>query len=359
MELSHISHIRLTNQQITGARFNTIPAVVGWMGAMQAQDFNMVKWAVGMRLPGTTLSAVDDAFNRGEILRTHLLRPTWHLVASNDIRWMLHLTAPRIKTSLRTRHRELELTETIIIRSQSIMEKALNAEGDLTREELVGELTRAKISTDENRASHLLMRAELDGLICSGAAKGGKYTYALLDSRVPPQQTIPKEEALALLAHRYFVSHGPATLQDFVWWSGLSVADARQGLELIRPNLVSETVGEDIFWFASPSTSHALANGTAFLVPAFDELIISYRSRNASMSEVILPKAVSNNGIFRPVIVTHGQVSGLWKRTVKGSNVLVETELFRAHSMEEFKMVESATEMFGRFLEKRVVFPSA
>ena len=174
MELSHISHVRLANQQISSACFKTAREVVGWMGAMQAQDFSMAKWAVGLRLPGATINAIDDAFNQGEILRTHLLRPMWHLVASDDIRWMLHLTAPRIKTSLRSRHRELELTETIIIRSQSVIEKVLNVGGYLTREELVDELTQAKISTDQNRASHLLMRAELDGLICSGASRDGK-----------------------------------------------------------------------------------------------------------------------------------------------------------------------------------------
>ncbi|HUW05678.1 MAG TPA: winged helix DNA-binding domain-containing protein [Williamwhitmania sp.] len=354
MELSHISHIRLANQQINGARFKTAREVVGWMGAMQAQDFNMVKWAVGVRLPGATINTVDDAFNSGDILRTHLLRPTWHLVASDDIRWMLHLTAPRIKTSLRSRHKELELTEAIVAKSNDAMVRALE-DRHLTREELVGVLTGIRIPTDENRASHLLLRAELEGLICSGAGRDGKYTYALLDSRATSIGALHREEALALLARRYFLSHGPATLQDFAWWSGLSATDARNGLESIRCELVSETVGEDLFWFASSFAPPVLANDKAFLIPAFDEFIISYRSRNASMSEVNLPKAVSNNGIFRPVIVTNGQVSGLWKRTVKGNKVMMEMKLFRHHNKEELQWVAGAAESFGHFLEKEVI----
>lgn len=357
MELSHISHIRLANQQISSARFKTAREVVGWMGAMQAQDFNMAKWAVGLRLSGATMNVVDDAFNWGDILRTHLLRPTWHLVASDDIRWMLHLTAPRIKTSLRLRHRELELTEAIVAKSNDAMVGALE-DRHLTREELVDVLTGIRIPTDENRASHLLLRAELDGLICSGASRDGKYTYALLDSRATSIGALHREEALALLTRRYFFSHGPATLRDFTWWSGLSATDARNGLESIRSELVSETVGEDLFWFASSFAVPVLANDKAFLIPAFDEFIISYRSRNASMSEINLSKAVSNNGIFRPVIVTHGKVSGLWKRTIKGNKVLVETEFFRPHSMEEQFMVASATETFGHFLGKKVVLPA-
>jgi len=314
----------------------------------------MAKWAVGLRLPGATINAVDDAFNRGDILRTHLLRPTWHLVASDDIRWMLHLTAPRIKTSLRSRHKELELTEAIVAKSNDAMVRALE-DSHLTREELVDVLTEIRIPTDENRASHLLLRAELDGLICSGAGRDGKYTYALLDSRATLIGALHREEALALLARRYFLSHGPATLQDFTWWSGLSATDARNGLESIRSELVSETVGEDLFWFASSFAAPVLANDKAFLIPAFDEFIISYRSRNASMPEVNLPKAVSNNGIFRPVIVTNGQVSGLWKRTVKGHKVMMEMKLFRHYNKEELQWVAGAAESFGHFLEKEVI----
>ena len=233
MKLADIAKIRLINQQIAGTKFKSIKDMVGWMGAMQAQDYAMAKWAVGVRLPNLTDQAVENAINNGEIIRTHLLRPTWHLVSADDIYWALELTAPRIMDSLKSRHTELGLSETILTKSNTIMEKALMGGKHLTREELMDELEKAKIPTDDNRLSHLLLWAELNGIVCSGAIKGGKQTHALLEERVSKTKSMTKEEALANLAKKYFTSHGPAALQDFAWWSGLSVGDAKSALEMV------------------------------------------------------------------------------------------------------------------------------
>jgi hypothetical protein len=313
MKLTDIYNIRLINQQISASELKSVKDVVNWMGAIQAQDFAMSKWAIGIRLSNSTNKIIETEFNRGEILRTHILRPTWHLVSAQNIRWMLNLTAPGIKARLKLRHRDLDLTESIFTKCNTIIQNALKGNNHLTREELVALLINAQVPLKGQRAYHILVRAELDGLVCSGTLKGGKQTYALLDERVPKAEVLTKEESLKKIAGIYFSSRGPATLQDFKWWSGLSVADSRNALEIVKPDLVYEKVGVETYWFLSCHNSPRIANNSAHLLPAFDEFLISYKDRNASLTLTNFKKAVSENGIFRPVIVINGQVMGLWK----------------------------------------------
>jgi hypothetical protein len=352
MNLADIANIRLTSQQIAQTEFKTAKDIVGWMGAMQAQDYHMVKWAIGVRLPNSTGKVIEAAINNGEIIRTHVLRPTWHLVSADDIHWMLALTAPQIKASLRSRHKELELSETVLSKSNTIIERALRGGRQLIREELMAELQKAGIATD-NRASHLMLRAELDGIMCSGAIKGGKQTYALLEERVSEKKPFTKEEALANLAKKYFTSHCPATLQDFVWWSGLSASDARHALEMVKSDFISETIDSQTYWLTNFSSIINTKKDVVQLLPAFDEFIISYKDRSASLPFANHNKTVSNNGIFRPVIVVNGQVSGIWKRTIKKDKVIVETDLFAQPDKTTKNLIEKASIQFGGFLEKK------
>jgi len=260
MKLVDVAKIRFISHHIAGTGLEAPKDLVSWMGAMQAQDYAMVKWAVGVRLPNVTDQAVDAAINNAEVIRTHVLRPTWHLVSAQDIYWLLALTAPHIKASLRSRHRELGLSETIFRQSNAIMEKALRDGKHLTRNDLLVEIKKAQISIDENRASHLFLWAELDGIVCSGAIQAGKQTYALLEERVPkPNSTFSKDDLLAKLARRYYTSHGPATWQDFAWWSGLSVGDAKHALDMAKADLVSETIDSQVYWF-DPSVSMPVAD---------------------------------------------------------------------------------------------------
>ncbi|MCA9976150.1 MAG: AlkZ family DNA glycosylase, partial [Anaerolineales bacterium] len=344
---------RLFSQRISQHRLATPAEVVRWMGAMQAQDYAMVKWAVGVRLPHSTDRGVETAVNKGEIIRTHLLRPTWHLVSADDIYWLLDLTAPRIKASLKTRHRELGLSEAVMKQCQTIIENALSGGRHLTREALIAELQKANIATDNNRASHIFSRAELDSVICSGQVKGKKQTYALLEEWVPKTSPLPKEEALARLAKRYFTSHGPATLQDFAWWSGLTAGDARQALASVQSDFVSETIDSQTYWFTNTSTVQS-GQESVYLLPAFDELIISYKDRSASLPFENHNKAVSNNGMFWPIIVVNGHVTGTWKRTIKKDKVVVETTYFNQPDKTTTNLVEKAAQPFGDFLEKKV-----
>lgn len=352
MNLSDIANARLMNQQIGVEKFKTAKELVHWMGAMQAQDFAMVKWAVGIRLSNSTNQMVETAFNNGEIIRTHLLRPTWHLVTANNIRWLLDLTAPRLKAQARPRHKELELSESIFKKSNSILEKALRDGNHLTREELIAQFGKAKIATDDNRASHIFSQAELNGLICSGAIKEGKQTFALLEERIPKSNPLTREEALAKLAGLYFTSHGPASLQDFIWWSGLSVSEAKQALEMAKSGLNSEAFNSQTYWFANSFNFPASIKESVYLLPAFDEFIISYKDRTASLPFESHSKAVSNNGIFWPVIAFNGQIIGTWKRTVKKEDLFIETNYFKKPSKTVMKFVEKASGQFGSFLEK-------
>jgi len=351
MNVLEIIQHRLVNQQLATNSFNTAKELVGWMGAMQAQDYNQAKWAIGVRLPHLTGDQIESTFNTGEILRTHLMRPTWHFVSADDIYWMLELTASQIKAVLNSRHRLLELTEIGVRKSQEVMEKALSTKNSMTREELLNELQKANIPTDLQRASHFMLRAEIDGLICSGVIKGKKQTYDLLSVRVPRKIIMLKEEALAKLAKSYFSSHGPATLPDFVWWSGLSVSDARRGLEMNRPGLNSDSTGSETYWYVNPVIVPKTLPDSVYLLPAFDEFLISYKNRRAIITAEDHKKAISENGIFRPVILVNGQISGLWKRTFKKDRVVVEIEYFRPHNITEKHLIDDAVDSFGYFSE--------
>lgn len=352
MTLEDISNLRIINQKIVATKFQTSKELVSWMGAMQAQDYAMAKLAVGLRLLHATDKKIESAFNQGEIIRTHIMRPTWHFVAAEDIYWLLELTASKIKSSLKSRHRDLEITPDLLSRSNDIIEKALSERVFLSREELATEFGKADINVSNNRLSHLMFNAELEGLICSGPVRGKKQTYALLEARVPRTKMLTRDESLAELAKRYFTSHCPATLQDFVWWSGLSVNDARQALESVKPDFISETIGSDTYWLTNSFSTSNGDNGSVHLLPAFDEFLISYRDRSASLSLIHNRKAVSDNGIFRPVIVINGQVSGLWKRTTKKDKVIIETDFFQTQDSQMQAKIEKVVLSLESFFGK-------
>jgi hypothetical protein len=352
LKLTDIARLRLSQQHIAGATFKTAKEIVGWMGALQAQEVAMAKWAIGARLPNATDSLIEAAIDKGEIIRMHLLRPTWHFVSADNVYWMLELTAPQIKASLRARHKQLELSEVIVTQSNALIEKALEQAGRLKREELVAKFKEAKIATEDNRASHLLLMAELEGLVCSGPTSGGKQTYALFEERVPKAARLSKEEALARLAKIYFLSHGPATLQDFVWWSSLPVGDARRALEMTKSEFTSETIASNTYWFDSSPFTRDMAEDTIHLLPAFDEFIISYQDRSAALPLESHRKAVSSNGVFWPVIVVDGQIVGIWKRSAKRDKLTVTIELFEPGLSIDRDQIEQAVLRYGNFLQE-------
>lgn len=353
MDLNDIVRIRMSGQQITAKDHKTVSALVAWMGAMQAQDYRMAKWAIGSRLPGATQEDVASAIDRGEIIRTHILRPTWHFVSADDIYWMLALSAPRIKSRMKSRNRELGLTGSVFSKCNAIIENAL-AQRHLTREELLAEIKKGQIAIEANRGSHLLVQAELEGIICSGKTRDGKHTYALLGERVPGSNTFNEDESLAKLAERYFSSHGPATLQDFIWWSGLPVTQARHALEMVKEKFISETIDGQTYWLKGAYTLPGPGKDV-YLLPAFDEYVIGYKDRRACITPENHERAISSNGIFWPVILTGGKVAGIWKRALKRDKVVVTTDFFQRPGQAEKDMVEKAARMLGNFLQREAM----
>jgi hypothetical protein len=353
MKAKDIAGLRLVSQQLIKTKLKTVKDIVGRLGAMQAQDYAMAKWAIGVRLPHSTNRTIETAINKGEIIRTHLLRPTWHFASAEDVRWMLELTAPQIRSSMIGRHREMGLTGHVLKKSYAVMEKALRGGVHLTRDELIAELGKAKIATDGGHASHLFLSAESEEIICSGGLKDGRQTYALLDEWVPKTKSVPKEEALAKLAARYFSGHGPASLQDFVWWSGLPVIDARKALESVKRDFLSETIDTQTYWFSGALSAATPAKDSVHLLPAFDEFIISYKDRRASLPLEKHHKAVSNNGIFRPIIAVNGRVTGIWKRTIKKDKDLVSTTFFERPDKTTRSLIEQASAQYIRFIENK------
>ena len=354
MNSRDISNFRLINQQIADSKFTKIKDVVGWMGAMQAQDYEMAKLAIGLRLPGTCNTTIESAIEKADIIRTHLLRPTWHFVSSDDIYWMLELSAPQIKSVTKSRDKELGITETVFSKSNLLLEKMLSGGRRLIRSEIVEEFKRENIATDENRFYHLLMRAEIDGIIFSRNSGPNIQTYSLLREVVPQRKAYTRDEALANLANRYFTSHGPATIHDFSWWSGLSVSESKRALEIILPDFISETIENQTFWFSASLAAPQYKKGSIFLLPAFDEFVISYKHRTASVPIEHQNRAFSVNGIFRPVIVADGQVIGIWKRAIKKDKVFLETDFFQSKDVVMKELILNVAKPLGDFLQKQI-----
>lgn len=346
-----ITRLRLHNQRLSTTRFTNPGEVVEWLGAVQAQDYAGAKWALGQRIKNTTDAAMEQAFNEGAILRTHVMRPTWHFVKPEDIRWMLALTSSRVNAVSATYYRKLELDKAIFKRSNAVLTKALRGGKQLTRTELTALLQKNGIASgDLLRFTYLIVRAEQDGIVCSGARRGRQFTYALLDERAPHTRTLERDEALAQLAKRYFVSHGPATLQDFVWWSGLTTADARKGLDSIKSNLIHEVENGQTYWFAE-STPARTPSPTVHLLPDYDEYTVGYTDRRAIFDFSNTNKLDSRGSeLAQYTILLNGHIAGTWKRIIKKSEVVVELAPFRALTKAENRAVADGAERYGKFL---------
>jgi hypothetical protein len=355
MKLTDIANIRLINQQIAGTKFTYPKDVISYMGAIQAQDYDMSKWAIGLRLPKSTVGMVNDALDNGDIIRTHVLRPTWHLVSRDDIYWILQLTAPQVRAAMKSNDKLLGITEELYTKGNKLIEKALTGNKHLTREELMTHFKQAGIITNENRASHFLMRAETEGIICSGKRSGGQQTYTLLPELIPQSADLTKDECLAKLAQIYFISRSPATLKDFIWWSGLSITAARHALELIKNNLISEIINKQEYWLHNNFTTSETHKASVYLLPAFDEYLIAYADRSAVIHPDHQPHAFTKNGIFKPVIIVNGQAKGIWKRTVKNNTIIIESNFFHEPAKLLQPKIHKAAKEYAQFLDKTLV----
>jgi Winged helix DNA-binding domain len=298
------------------------------------------------------VAGVNAAVAKGELLRTHVLRPTWHLVAREDIRWLLALTSSRIIAASASRYRQLGFDEQLLARSTSVIASALAGGDHLTRQELAVALATAGIdATRDNGLAHLVMRAELDAIICSGAPRGGRQTYALLDERAPGSVVLSGDEALAELTRRYFTSHGPALAEDFAWWGGLTLTAARRGIELIGQGLAAETIDGKLYSFSPDPAAPKIDRPIVRLLPNFDEYIVSYRDRTHAFAAAVL----EDKRFFRDYLSTHlvvvdGCAVGRWRRALTPTTVTIDLEL--AVQLEEDVGNELTKELdrYARFL---------
>lgn len=338
---------RLAQQRLTGQRFATPAEVVGWFGAVQSQEYLGAIWSLGMRMDGdATDDMIERAFTEGKILRTHVMRPTWHFVAPDDIRWLLELTAPRIRATIAYYDRQLGLDDALYARCGEIIAGALEGGKHLTRAELGKVLAESGIVVEGQRLAHVVSHAELDALVCSGPRRGKQFTYALLAERAPTAKTLPRNEALAELTRRYFTSHGPATARDFAWWSGLTMTDARAGLEMVGADLSHEEIADQTYWFPT-SLSPIVESELAFLLPTYDEFLVGYNGFGAALAG---GRGNGERTTFSATIVNGGQVVGNWRRTIVKGAAVVELASFAPLTTSEREAIFAAASRYGTFL---------
>ena len=349
MTLSDIAGIRLQNQQLAGTQMKSAVEMVEWMGAVQGQEYAQTKWGIGLRLPHLSDKDIEIELNEGKILRTHLLRPTWHFVSAKDIYWILKLTAPRVHAVNSYMYRQLELDDKIFNRCNDILVKTLHGGNQLTRDDINEEFKKHNIIAKGHRLSYIMMYAELERIICSGARQGNQFTYALLDERVRYKKFLEEDNALAELTTRYFNSRNPATAKDFMTWSGLTMTDCKKGIEMIKPPLEKNVIEQKEYFFIPKFSSPDKQADKIYLLPIYDEFVMGYKDRSA-----IMPLNVNAPIRYDCMIVYNGQVIGTWKRTILKNIIEMEYDFFKPLNKLQSKLFDEAINHFSEFMNLKV-----
>ncbi|HYN93110.1 MAG TPA: winged helix DNA-binding domain-containing protein [Pilimelia sp.] len=358
MDASDIPHHRLRQLRLTGPPLAAPPDVVRALGAVQAQDYGPATWAVGQRVAGATAEAVDRAVDEGAILRTHVMRPTWHFVPAADIGWLQALTAPRVHAQNAYYYRRFGLDADAFAASHRALTGALRGGNAVTRAQAQAILASAGIAASGLGLAYVLMHAELAGLICSGPRAGKHHTYALLAERVTAPRELDRDGALAELARRYFTSHGPATAADFRWWSSLTAADVTRGIELAGAAVTRHDVDGTAFWSAPHAetphaeTPHAETPPSVHLLQGYDEYIMGYTGDSKYLLDAAghARFAGADRPAFNHVLIVDGQVAGHWKRTVRRGGVHLDVALHRPLDGAGGRALRAAADRHGRFL---------
>ncbi|MBO9582857.1 MAG: AlkZ family DNA glycosylase [Flavobacterium sp.] len=355
MTYEEISHYRLVSQKLYKTSACLPQEIVKHFGAMQAQDYAMAKWAIGSRCDAGE-KEIEEAINSAKIIRTHILRPTWHFVSPDDIYWMLDISAPQVKRFTASAAKKFGYDEKKLNQTNASIEKLLTGNNHLTRDEIMQELGIKKTSKEDFLSAAIMMNAELDGLVCNGKMKGKQITYALLEERVSkPISKFTKEEALVKLALRYFESHGPATVLDFSWWSGFAPTICQKAINAIELQLNRITIDNQHYWFKKDLKNEDTFRESVHFLPAFDEILISYKTREASFNTEHQSKVFTNNGIFKPIILENGKVVGIWKRTFKKDHAKIETEFFKEFETDKKQLLFEGIKSFETYLESKIV----
>jgi len=312
---------------------------------VQSQEYGPSKWALGQRTESCSDETVEDAYVRGKLLRTHLLRPTWHSTTVDDIRWLLRLTSPRVEVQNGYPYRRLELDDRTLGRGKEVLAEALRGGAHLTRPELAERLLDAGIATDGQRLAYIVMHAELAGLVCSGPRRGKQHTYALLDERAPGPEGPSGEAALAELGLRFFTSHGPACARDLAWWATLKVSDAKKAAALAGDRLDSFEFDGRTYWHGEiPEAGDDAAE--ALLLPDYDETFVGYRSPRVSLRG----RSEDMSAVFERPVTIDGVSVANWKRKVEPKRIQVWLTAFSKLSRRETAAIDAAFERYEAFM---------
>jgi hypothetical protein len=352
---------RMGRQFLTGALAKTPVDLVRSLGAVQAQDYSGAKWAIGMRVGGATDAAIEADIASGRILRTHVLRPTWHFVLPEDIRWMLALTGPRIAAAMGSYNRKLGLTPAVLRRSSAVIEKALQGGAHLMRTEIAAILKRARLGElNGQKIAHMMMQAELDAIICGGPRRGKQFTYALLDRCAPASAAIDRDEGLSRLATRYFATRGPASAHDFAWWSGLSVGDARRAIQVVGNTLTPTEVNDQPMWFVESARARPpVPAGVVHLLPNYDEYFIGFKDRSSIGKRAGTKPVTGGKALINHILTVEGQIVGGWKRVQRGKGMVIDLALLVPLKRAERVQLDKARARFEAFLASQVVIENA
>lgn len=346
---------RLSNSGLTSPRAATPAEIVGHHGAVQTQDYAPAKWSVGQRARGLTDDDLDQALADGSIVRTHVLRPTWHLVAGTDLRWLQELTGPRVRRHNAPRYRELGLDAKVLARSAAVISSALSEAKRLTRKEIAAILEARRIDASGQRIAYIVMHCELEALICSGGLAGKQHTYALVDEHLPPAPQFDRDGALVELVRRYLQSHGPATVGDLGWWSSLTVADLKEGLSLLGTEVRSETIAAVEFWTLARESPAPRPRGI-HLLQAYDEIVVGYSKSRffGDPRAAELMKRRRERHVPTGIVLFEGKLAGNWRRSARADSVTVELDLFDALPPRGRGALEAARAELQRFLGREV-----
>jgi hypothetical protein len=346
-----IPTLRLHAQGIVRPRFSTAEAIVTHLGAVQAQDYPGALWSIGLRIPGATRADVEQAILDRTIVRTWPMRGTLHFVPAPDARWMLDLMAPRIMKGAEGRHRQLELDDAAFARSRAIIAKAMAREPVMTRRAIFDTLQKGGIATTGQRGIHIRQRLSMECTLCYGPHSEKQPTFALFDEWIATSRRLDRDEALQTLAERFFTSHGPATVRDFTWWTGLTVADSKRALHLAQPRLERLAGGDTEMWMAAEREVAEPMDQRAHLLPGFDEFMLGYKDRSAALvarhASRIVPGA---NGMFLSTMVLDGMVRGTWRRAAGAKSVSIALAPFARLSAAERREFVAPAERYAQFI---------
>lgn len=354
MPKSIIPQLRLAAHQLPGRSDASPASVVSALGAVQAQDYAHALWAIGCRAPGSTVASVEDAVREKKIVRTWPMRRTLHFIPAADVQWMLKLLTPRMIAAAAGRMHQLELTDAILRRAEKILVKELRGQPPQARSEVMTILERGGVKTDSQRGIHIISRLAMEGLVCGGPRQDKQPTFVLIDEWVPAtkRKNLDPEEALATLARRFFGGHGPATIPDFVWWSGLKVSDAKAALAFVAKDLSSIEEDGLTYWYARDLEPVAGNESPAHLLPGFDEYLLGYKDRRHVLEAAHANRVVpGGNGMFMPMMLRRGQIVGIWKRgtvTKDGAKLVLEPFAGRLTKVETREFTEAANR-YGTF----------